>query len=59
VVDTFGWIVGGGVTGLFRPAVAAGGDTTTGWHAVAAPDATSPAIVIVAGATLYWIEATS
>ncbi|GAA3431665.1 hypothetical protein [Kutzneria kofuensis] len=56
VVDDHDNVVGGGYVGLPRPDVAAAMHTTvtgTGWHAVAAPNATNPQVVVMSGGKAY------
>jgi hypothetical protein len=56
VVDSQDNVVGGGFVGLSRPDVAAAlhtPDLATGWHAVAAPHATNPQVVVMFGGKPY------
>ncbi|MCU1684649.1 MAG: hypothetical protein JWQ81_5388 [Amycolatopsis sp.] len=60
VLDESGKVVGSGITGVSRPDAVrlTGGDANAGWRAVAAPNSTASRIVLVAGGTLYGVDAT-
>jgi hypothetical protein len=56
VVDDHHNVVGGGAVGIRRGDVAAAMHSSTfetGWHAVAAPQATNPQVVVIAGGKPY------
>jgi hypothetical protein len=61
VLDSENHIVGGGFVGTPRPDVATAmkiPDLGTGWHAVAAPGATKPQVVVLSGGRAYRLAVT-